>query len=525
VPSTDDNALTRPAHLLLTLLLTAIISGCAAQRFQQAPRPEPEFALPTQPADYLAPIESAFAAQHGAGFSGFELLDTNEDGLRWRLALLDSARRSIDAQYYLWYGDATGLLLMEHLLAAADRGVRVRLLVDDLNLMLRDAGTVGLRDQAAALLDSHPNIELRVFNPWSKRGLASRAGEMLTDMRRLNQRMHHKMLVVDNRAAILGGRNIGDEYLGLNEDFNFHDLDVLGIGPVARQASGVFDTFWNSEWVLPASALDIEATPAAAARARSELQAGLRMMKPLERFPVEPQDWTREFGVLRERLHAGTSEILTDVPRAGEIAQDMIAAVRELMASAQRELLIINAYIIPYDTGIKILRELTDGGVQVRILTNSLASHDVPAVNSHYKQRRGDLLSAGVELHEMRHDAAIQAEVADTPPVSARFMGLHSKAMVVDRRRSYIGSMNFDPRSAVINTEMGAVIDSPELGEELARLIERDMRPENSWQVQLTEAGKLQWVSSDAIVTRQPARNCWQRVEDVFFMMFPAYLY
>jgi putative cardiolipin synthase len=524
-PTTNGGILTNYAHLLLTLLLAAFVAGCASQRFQQVPLPEPEFALPAQPADFLAPTESAIAVEHGADFSGFELLDTNEDGLRWRLALLDSARRSIDIQYYLIYGDATGLLILERLLAAADRGVKVRLLVDDINMMLRDAGTIRLRDQGAALLDSHPNIELRMFNPWSRRGLASRAGEMLTDMRRLNQRMHHKMLVVDNRAAIVGGRNIGDEYLGLNEDFNFHDLDVLGIGPIARQASGVFDAFWNSEWVLPASALDIEATPVAAAHARTELQARLRAMKSLQRFPVEPQDWTREFDALGERLKPGTSEILTDVPKAGEIGQDMIAAVRELMASAERELLIINAYIIPYDQGIGILRELADGGARVRILTNSLASHDVPAVNSHYKKRRRDILEASAELYEMRHDAAIRSAVADTPPVSAKFMGLHSKAMVVDRRRSYIGSMNFDPRSAAINTEMGAVIDSPELAEELARLIERDMQPENSWQVQLTEAGKLQWVSSDAVVTRQPARNWWQRVQDVFFMMFPAYLY
>jgi putative cardiolipin synthase len=393
----DCSVVMKHARLLCLGLLAAIVAGCASQRFQQAPRPQAEFALPPQPADFLAPTESAIAAQHGSESSGFALLDTNEDGLRWRLALVDSARRSIDIQYYLWYGDAAGLLILEHVLAAADRGVKVRLLVDDINMMLRDAGTVRLRDKGVALLDSHPNIELRVFNPWSRRSLVSRAGEMLTDMRRLNQRMHHKMLVADNRAAIVGGRNIGDEYLGLNEDFNFHDLDVLGIGPIARQASGVFDAFWNSEWVLPASALDIEATPAAAAHARTELQARLRAMKSLQRFPVEPQDWTREFEALGERLKPGTSEILTDVPRAGGIAQDMIAAVRELMASAERELLIINAYIIPYDKGIGILRELADGSARVRILTNSLASHDVPAVNSHYKQRRRAILEAGAD--------------------------------------------------------------------------------------------------------------------------------
>jgi len=510
---------------LLSLVLVLLLTGCAAQRFEAIPRPAPDYALPARPDDAFSSIESDIAAGYGGTFSGFRLLDTNEDGLRWRLALLDSARYTIDVQYYLWYGDDSGLLLLERLLQAADRGVRVRMMVDDINLLLRDATTVKLRDQGAALLDSHPNIELRLFNPWSKRGLTARAGEALTDMQRLNQRMHHKMLVVDNRAAIVGGRNIGDEYLGLNAAFNFHDLDVLGIGPVAREASAVFDTFWNSDWVLPATYLDIEASPAAAARARAELRSGLSEAKSLAQFPVEPQDWTTAIHALRDELHAGESEILTDVPEAGAIAQDMIAAMRELMASAEQELLVINAYIIPYEQGIGILRDLDARGAKVRILTNSLASHDVPAVNSHYKKRRRDILQAGAGLYEMRHDAAIKAEVADTPPVSGKFMGLHSKAMVIDRTRSYIGSMNFDPRSAAINTEMGVVIDSPGLGEQLARLIERDMEPENSWEVQLVDGNKLRWVSSDATVTRQPARNWWQRVEDVFFMLFPAELY
>ena len=161
----------------------------------------------------------------------------------------------------------------------------------------------------------------------------------------------------------------------------------------------------------------------------------------------------------------------------------------------------------------------------MRILTTSLASHDVPAVNSHYKKWRKPLIRAGVDLYEMRHDAAIQPLVADTPPTRAKFMGLHTKAVVVDRERAYIGSMNFDPRSAAINTEMGIVIESASLSAELAELMERDMQPENSWHVQLDDDGQLYWESSDAVVTRQPARSFWQRVQDVFFMMFPAEQY
>jgi len=286
----------------------------------------------------------------------------------------------------------------------------------------------------------------------------------------------------------------------------------------------VFDSFWNREWVLSAGAPAIEANPADAERARANLQARLAKRGDLARFQVQSREWSSELAALEGELRIGESEILTDVPEAAEISQNMLEAIHDLTASARQELLIVNAYIIPADYGIATLRELDGEGVRTRIPTNSLASHDVPAVNSHYKKWRRPILEAGAALYEIRPDAAIKTTVADTRPVSAKFMGLHSKAMVIDRRRSYIGSMNFDPRSAAISTEMGVVIDSPELGEDLARLIERDMLPENSWQVQLVDGKSLRWVSDDAVVTRQPARSLWQRVQDVFFMLFPEEL-
>jgi putative cardiolipin synthase len=340
-------------------------------------------------------------------------------------------------------------------------------------------------------------------------------------MQRINQRMHHKQMIVDNRATVIGGRNIGDEYFGLHEKFNFHDLDVIAVGPIAREASAVFDAFWNSEWVMPASALTVEATEEAAAEAGAQMLARLRQTESLRDLPLEPRDWTGELEALEGRLHPGTAELLTDVPAAGGIAHEMTVSMYELVSSATREVLIVNAYIIPSDRTIEHIRRLTDAGVDVRILTNSLASHDVPAVNSHYKQRRRDILEAGAALYEMRPDAAIQSLVSDTPPVQAEFMGLHSKGAVIDRERSYVGSMNFDPRSAAINTEMGIVVTSPGLAEELAGIIERDMNGANSWEVVQNEAGQLRWVAGDDILDRQPARSFWQRVQDVFFMLFP----
>jgi cardiolipin synthase C len=513
---------------MLALTLALVLSACATA--PGAPsvrnvRPVPVSALPPASEGEFERIESRLRAAHGAEASGFELLDRNEDGLRWRLALIDSAVRSIDVQYYLWYGDAAGLLLIERLLAAADRGVRVRVLVDDLNTLLSDAGTVTLRDRPFALVDAHPNLELRVFNPWTDRSLFGRAGEMAGDMERLNQRMHNKALIIDNRATILGGRNIGDDYMGLHEAFNFHDLDVLGIGPVARQASAVFDAYWNSEWVLPIAALGL-ATPGADRRAgRVQLQATLPTLRQLERFPLAPRSWSDELQALATRLHIGTSRVHSDVPADGHIEHRMMEVMYALTATARRELLIVNAYIIPDERAIVNLRTLKAQGVDIRILTNSLASHDVPAVNSHYKSWRRPLREASAALHEIRHDAAIQPLVADTPPTRAGFMGLHSKGMVVDRARVYIGSMNFDPRSAAINSEMGVIIESHGLAEALAQIVERGLDPTNSWRVEVGADGNLSWTNDRETVMRQPARSFWQRVEDVIFMAFPRNLY
>ncbi len=507
---------------LMIFIVSLFLAACASKPAKDVERPPSQSALPAQPDDVFFGIEKRIADQYGADASGFHLLDSNEAGLKWRLALIDSARHSIDLQYYLWYGDAAGKLLSQRLIDAADRGVRVRMIVDDINSMFSDAATIMQRDSRAALMDAHPNIEIRLFNPWKNRSIASRVGEMVVDLKRLNQRMHNKAMIVDNRAAIVGGRNIGDDYMGLHHAFNFHDLDVLGIGPIARQTSAIFDSFWNSAWVLPVAALGIETTAPEREQARSRLLEELASMHSLERFPVERQDWSGELAALSGRLHIGTSAVYSDVPTDSEIRHEMLEVVYRLASSAQSELLITNAYIIPADRGVKAMDDLSKRGVKIKVLTNSLASHDVPAVNSHYKRWRKPLLESGVELYETRHDAAIQPLVADTAPIKAEFMGLHVKALVVDRKRSYIGSMNLDPRSVGINSEMGAVIESPSLAKELAKQMERDMRPENAWQVQFDEHGKLRWVSGDTITTSQPARSQWQRIQDLFFMLFPA---
>jgi putative cardiolipin synthase len=287
----------------LVLGLALLLGACASKPVEPYVRPAPQYALPAAADTAFSAIEASVRSVHGDQASGFLLLDSNEDGLRWRLALIDSARHSIDVQYYVWFNDAAGRILAKRLLDASDRGVRVRMLVDDLNTMLSDAATVSLRDNAAAWLDAHPNLELRLFNPWRDRALAGRVGESVVEMGRVNQRMHNKTIIVDNQATILGGRNIADEYLGLNPTFNFHDLDVLGIGAVARQASAVFDSYWNSDWVMPVSALKLTTTQADR-EIRETLTKQLEEMSSLERFPVAPQSWKPELAALSGRLHA-----------------------------------------------------------------------------------------------------------------------------------------------------------------------------------------------------------------------------
>ena len=506
----------------LCLGLSACSTGVIVPPYELPPT---EYANPPAEDGAFAELENYYRNKHGADISGFELLDSNADALRWRLALIDSAQYSIDFQYYLWYGDTAGKLIAARILDAADRGVKIRVLVDDLNTLLRDATSVVLRDRVVAGLDLHPNIEMRLFNPWSYREWGGRIQEGLGDFKKANQRMHNKALIVDNRAVIIGGRNIGDEYLGMNSSFNFHDLDVLGIGPVARQTSTMFDAYWNSRWVMPAALLAIKITPEERTRARTNLLKDLSGESALINFSIEPQSWDGAIAALQDQIHPGTSRVAFDIPRENAIDHVMLEEIHSLISSPKRELSIINAYIIPTERGIATLKQLNDGGRDVRILTNSLASHDVPAVNSHYRPWRKPIVNAGAELYELRSDAAIQTEFCEVYPTEGKFVGLHTKALVVDREISYIGSMNLDPRSAALNTEMGVIIKSPSLGEALSALIERDMLAENSWRVSLDHDGKLQWTHDSASTNIQPARNLWQRIQEFFFRAFPKEYY
>ena len=519
-------------------LMLVIFAGCSTQVRTPFEISQTETALPAAQKGPLADLELALqkrivqntapvglANVSSTDISGFYLLDRSEEALRWRLALIDSATETIDLQYYLYHSDNTGMLLTSRLLAAADRGVRIRVIIDDMGTLASGKRQREIRDTLGKLIGAHPNISFRLFNSAENRKSVGWGIEFATNFAQLNHRMHNKSLIADNRAVILGGRNIGDEYMGLGEDLNFRDIDVLGVGPVSRQTSAVFDLFWNSGWAIPVSEEKRNQARAEYPALRKALATNLEQSTQLEAFSLAPKDWDLALRQLETSLHLGSSEVITDRPTTNGISTDLLTALFELLPQTDNELLITNAYFIPDHPGIEMLEDLKERGVDVTVHTNSLASQDVVAVNSHYKVWRAPLLDAGVRLYEARHDAAIKSTIVDTAPVSAAVMGLHSKSLVIDRRLSVIGSANFDPRSALINSEMFAVIDSEGLANQLAKVIERDVTPANSWRVERNQEGAIYWSNGDEIRTKQPSLNVWQRFQDMFFKLFPKRLY
>lgn len=506
------------------LLLVSLVLASSCAGLKKTSRPM-QFAPPPATSGPLAALEKNTATRLG-GKSGFKLLEVSEDALRWRLALIDSAKETLDLMVFIWWGDEVGDLVLKRVIDAADRGVKVRLIVDDMTT-IDDGKSTTLRDVPNAAIDAHPNIELRVFNPWNNRGAVGRAVEFLGDFSRLNQRMHNKALIADNRAAIMGGRNLGNEYMGLNSDFNFRDLDVVIVGHGARQASTVFDTYWNSDWVRPQAELDSGGTLETLKTERADLEQQLAPVATttLQHFPLAAQSWSAELTALETELHPGTSEVVTDTPEDQNVKHHMPALVRKLWASAQQEVLVTNAYIIPDEEAFQHTQSELKPGVRFVMLTNSLASTDAAGVHAHYTEWRPKMVAGGVELYELKHDAPVRHEVVDTPPVKAGFVGLHAKAMVIDRRHVLIGSMNLDPRSWVHNSEMGILIDCPELGGELAKVIERDLKPENAWRIALDASGNVTWVSGKEVRRVAPARDESQRLEERLHKLLPADLY
>jgi cardiolipin synthase C len=433
------------------------------------------------------------AAAH-RGLSGIHPLDDAPEAFEVRASLARAATRSIDAQYYIWHQDLTGSLLFNELRVAADRGVRVRLLLDDNN-------TSGL-DPVIAALDAHPNIEVRLFNPFTIRRL--RLIGFLTDFRRLNRRMHNKSFTVDNQATVVGGRNIGDEYFGAGSGALFLDLDVLAVGPVVSQVSEDFDRYWASASAFPADRIVPAISDARIAQIRRHLAgaagtAGRAYLEKASRISVA--DLLAEG---RLAFHWSPVRMISDDPAKalGRASPDdlLFSKLTASMGAPERSLDLVSGYFVPAKAGTRALVAMAKRGVQVTVLTNAFEATDVPIVHAGYAKRRRALLGSGVRLYELRgSDAAPRPQRdgsgggASGSRLSGAGAALHAKTFLVDGRRLFVGSFNFDPRSANLNTELGFVIEKPALAEGMRAKLHRSA-PARAYEVRLSPGGDLYWL-------------------------------
>ena len=335
--------------------------------------------------------------------------------------------------------------------------------------------------------------------------------------------MHNKLIVADNRVSVIGGRNIGNEYFGLNIKQNFTDFDVVAFGLVSKKASHAFDIYWNSQWAYPGEALQQNfKNQKLLPQLRDELREELDEKEELlVEFQKQNSDRSAMLAKLKQVLKTGSASVIYDEPLVGEKTPpvQLIETLGELAVNGRDELLISTPYFIPDEDFFRDAAAMVSRGVRIVILTNSLGSTNHPIVHSGYKKHRKKVIDLGVELFELRHDATGRGKF-DTPPVQSRAFGLHAKYMVIDHRFTFVGSLNLDPRSIYINTEVGMIIDSPTLSRAVAQEFEEEIKPENSWQVLLDEKGNLIWKSGNTIIRRDPARNTWQRFQSWFFGLF-----
>ncbi len=439
------------------------------------------------------------------GLSGVRPLTDGRSAFATRALLIKAAQRTLDVQYYIWHDDISGALLLDSLLDAAQRGVRVRLLLDD-------NGVAGL-DPTLAALDAHPNLEVRLYNPFMQRSFKPLG--YLTDFRRLNRRMHNKALTADNAATIVGGRNVGNEYFGADEQVNFADLDLLAVGHVVPEVSGIFDQYWNSRSAYPLGTVVKDPPGDAKALLRSR-RAELGGEPVVREYLAALKKST----IVRELLSGElplewiNTRVLADDP-AKTLARSgggedprMMPRLQATVGAPQSRFDIVSPYFVPMASGTEALAELARRGVRVRVLTNSLSATDVAAVHAGYAKRRKTLLRAGVKLFELKASAAPNGKLGDwVKGLGGSGASLHAKTFAVDGARSFIGTFNFDPRSAELNTEMGFVVESSILTGRIHENFD-SIVPQLAYEVRLDSHGRLQWVdrggNTEQILTTEP---------------------
>jgi len=459
------------------------------------------------------------AAAH-PGLSGIYPLQDSRDAFAARVLLAEAADRSLDVQYYIWQKDQSGVLMFKALRDSAERGVRVRLLLDDTN-------TFGL-DSTLAALNAHPNIEVRLFNPFVLRG--RRWIGFATDFFRLNRRMHNKSFTADNQATIIGGRNIGDEYFGAAEGMLFADLDVIAVGPVVNEVSNDFDRYWASASSYPVDRL----LPPVDSVQIAELALAASL---IERQPaaadylnaLRDSRFVSEMIEGRVALEWAATRMVSDDPTKGlGLAAPktfLPEKLKRFIGEPVSEMMVVSPYFVPTAAGVDALVAMAGRGVTIKLLTNSLEATDVAPVHAGYAKRRKPLLEAGIVLYELRRMSPDAVRSRRAGLLGSSGSSLHAKTFSVDRSLVFVGSFNFDPRAGNLNTEMGLVIDSPALAKRLATMFDSAI-PANAYEVRLSDAGDLYWLERrEEEVLRhdtEPGTSFWQRTGIWFISLLPV---
>lgn len=432
-----------------------------------------------------------YLIKHPEG-TGLYLLDDNLEAYADRILLARSAERTLDLQYYIWHNDLTGNMLGYELLKAADRGVFIRILLDDMNAVSKDSVLSGLAQ--------HPQVEIRLFNPiYSRRNIVTRTVEMLFRGLSLNRRMHNKSMIADGQLAIIGGRNIGNEYFDADPETNFFDVDLLLMGKAVKEAEAIFEDFWDSQASIPAKQVNftqkntlqkLRSTPLALTDSEQQLltdyQKAMAGRFTIEDVIKKPEQfvWSNDVRVLSdppEKVFGRNEEnwLITNI-------------LPQTWQKAESSLYLISPYFVPGAEGTALLAELSRAGKTVGILTNSLAANDVPMVHAGYAPYREDLLKNGVHLYELM-PFNVDYKLSKEMKIGASGASLHTKAFLIDEHSGFIGSFNLDPRSARLNTEMGVFFDNPAIVEALMKSYESVIDGQNSYRL-IWENNQIVWL-------------------------------
>jgi len=501
----------------ITMLLVAIITGCGSLPEEIEHPFEPPAIQLTSALSKLTETYRLEKPKQGA--SAVLLQDTGWDAFAQRLALIETAEHSIDIQYYIWNSDASGHYLANRLIAAADRGVKIRVMLDDINLNEREV--------LLAAIDSHPQIEIRIFNPIPSRRGAVKWLNVLGDFSRLNRRMHNKSFTVDGVLSIVGGRNIGDEYFDLSDEINFRDRDALVMGSVVTDIQTSFGEYWYSRWSYPVNLLGGKST--------SELAVLDKVAAPrYKHYPALPEGNKVAHQFLKDLMNEMIwvrARFVSDrpVPVDEDNTSEPKATARflaKLARQSDQEILLESAYLIFDDRQLDELQILTSKGIQIKTLTNSMASNDLITNHSGYAGRRRDMLDSGMQLFELKPDTTLCEEstrdLSKCAPTTA--YGLHAKSIVFDRQVAVIGSFNFNLRSTYLNTESLLVIESHRVAESLAEDMKLAMNEDNSWRLKLFE-GKVRWYSGEKTWDNEPETDLSERIKSRFLQLLPIEKY